>query len=268
VISSSSLQLGPSGGDEIPATLDTDTSQFLLGLTYVPPSEDYLSEWDSDSGIGEIDRAPDSWNNGDLVCPPQDLPVRHYAITERYPELSTDFGTRRTRINKWLLHMMLLSHFEADLLVAQINSENEKRLVIAYWELDAAAIPHDQLSSSLQGTGSPPNQTYQPEAAKNESAKHSSSPTETATLAPKPFTSRGSSNADLGYFSDFTSKSRDSIHSLKMTFRRRPLPPGFHRHSDVGQRAAYNEPDEEAALRFTKHHPFTHWPPNENMDNE
>lgn len=256
VVSSSSLQLGPSG-DEMHATLDIDTSQVLLGLAYVPPNDHYLSDWDSDSGIGEIDRAPDSWNSNDLVGPPQDLPLRHDATTERYPELSTNFSTKRTRINKWLLQMMLLSHFEADLLVAQLDSENEKRpsnwsqLVIAYWELDAAAIPHGQQLPALQGADSPPNPNYQPEGTKHESTMHSSSPTDTTTLALKPtltlkpFASRGSSNADLGYVSDFTSKSRDSLHSLTMAIQPRRLPPGFYRHSDVGQKTAHNEPNEQ-----------------------
>ena len=172
----------------IHATSDYPTSEFLLGLTSLPPEDEYIPEWDSDSGIGEIDNPPDDRSCNDLVGSAQRLPPRQDAVTERYPELSSHFGTRRARINKWLLQTMLVSHFEADLLVAQLDSEtgalpsNWSQLVIAYWELDDASVPVHQNSLASQIANSPLNSNSRPEASNHESPKLSSSSMDTAHL--------------------------------------------------------------------------------------
>jgi len=93
--------------------------------------------WEMDSGYGDIDLPPET----------QPLHRPHTASVERYPELSTDFSTRRDRINKWLLGTVLLSHLEATVLRNQLDAEdsalpsNWSQLVLAYWNLDAAANP-------------------------------------------------------------------------------------------------------------------------------
>ena len=126
----------------------------LLGL------EDYETEnvalainserWDSYSGIGDIDRAPQIRADQDLIEPPQPLPAKLYT-SSLYRYLETDFRTKRDRINKWLETSALTSRIEATsiftILRDHLNAENEDvpsnwaQLVVAYWELDGAARP-------------------------------------------------------------------------------------------------------------------------------
>jgi hypothetical protein len=126
----------------------------LLGLedhqTEATPLAMDIERWDSDSGIGDIDRAPQTWITQGLIGPHQRLPARHYT-SELYQNLQTDFGTKRDRINRWLENNALASRIEATsiftILKDQMNAENEQvpsnwaQLVVAYWELDGAAKP-------------------------------------------------------------------------------------------------------------------------------
>jgi len=138
--------------------LDHEFSQdtTLLGLKNPEierKSQDGIQTWGLDSGIGDIDRLSDTPE--DPLGSPQQLPRGFPTSVGLYPHLLTDFGTRRDRINRWLEHIALVSHSEATLLRIQLNTENPTRpsnwsqLVIAYWELDAAARPgHRQLDDS------------------------------------------------------------------------------------------------------------------------
>jgi hypothetical protein len=109
----------------------------LSGIQHTAPSVQYDSNWENDSGIEDLDQL--------LEPPTHTLNRNQPSSTERYPSLSTDFETRRERVNRWLLNTILLSHHEADLLKNILATENEampsnwSQLVIAYWELDAAA---------------------------------------------------------------------------------------------------------------------------------
>jgi len=86
----------------------------------------------------------------------------HHPSIELYPELLIDFGTKRDRINKWLLHTTLLTRMEARLLREQLNLESPAhpsdwaQLVIAYYELDGASKGGDiHLASSSPPQYSP-----------------------------------------------------------------------------------------------------------------
>ena len=132
----------------------------LLGLdkTEDQNPEVNISNTDSDSGIADLDDQIEKWTAGDLIGPPQTLPNRHYASIELYPHLLTDFESRRDRVNSWLENAMLVSHFEAISvftgLKVQLEAENQKlpsnwsQLVIAYWELDGAAVPQFRQAQS------------------------------------------------------------------------------------------------------------------------
>jgi len=105
------------------------------------------SNWDADSGVGEIDQTLDTWTKTDLVGRKISLPDTSSRSISRYPELLVDFRTRRDQINQWLLQTLLLSHHEVNILVDQLKREinpvpsNWSQLVIAYWELDEVATP-------------------------------------------------------------------------------------------------------------------------------
>jgi hypothetical protein len=104
-------------------------------------------EWGSDSGVGVIDRIAGNPSQMATVGPPQPLPASSGTVLGHYPELSTEFSTRRDRINRWILNTVLQSRHEADILRDLLNLEvgsipsNWSQLVIAYWELDKAAMP-------------------------------------------------------------------------------------------------------------------------------
>jgi hypothetical protein len=132
----------------------------LLGLKDAEDQnpEANVSNTNSDSGIADLDDQIEKWSPGELIGPPQALPDRHYASIEVYPHLFTDFESRRDRVNSWLENAMLVSHFEAISvftgLKIQLEAENQKlpsnwsELVIAYWELDGAAIPQFRQAQS------------------------------------------------------------------------------------------------------------------------
>ncbi|KAE9367981.1 hypothetical protein N431DRAFT_445048 [Stipitochalara longipes BDJ] len=114
------------------------------------PTETFL-EWDSDSGIADINRVPITNTNEDLAHSFQKLPNKRFDSLEPYPQLMTDFGSTRERINKWLENTALVSHFEGisiyTILKDQLEKENSNlptnwaQLVVAYWDLDGASIP-------------------------------------------------------------------------------------------------------------------------------
>ncbi|KAF4633928.1 hypothetical protein G7Y89_g4182 [Cudoniella acicularis] len=105
--------------------------------------------WDSDSGIADIDRV-ERQRAETLMGPPQTLPERRYG-SELYPNLLTDFGSKRDRVNKWLENTFLTSRIEGVSIFTILKDEleiekkempsNWSELVIAFWELDAAATP-------------------------------------------------------------------------------------------------------------------------------
>jgi hypothetical protein len=65
---------------------------------------------------------------------------------EMYPELLTDFATKRERIKKWLLHSALLSRMDANLLRDRLACENPKSP--SNWaQLSIAWLEHDMISS-------------------------------------------------------------------------------------------------------------------------
>jgi len=109
-------------------------------------------EWDSDSGIADINRNPAMSMNENIAQSFQRLPSKHFASLEPYPQLLTDFGSTRDRVNKWLENIALVSRFEGislfTILKDQLEIENASfpsnwaQLVVAYWDLDGASIPH------------------------------------------------------------------------------------------------------------------------------
>lgn len=118
------------------------------------PSSQENSEheaWNSDSGMTGIDCEADEGLTGTLPEPPHRLPRRHYK-SDLYINLLTDFGSKRDRINKWLEKNALESRVEAtsifNILGEELRLESQEmpsnwsQLVIAYWELDGAAVSH------------------------------------------------------------------------------------------------------------------------------
>jgi hypothetical protein len=114
------------------------------------PAETLL-EWDSDSGIADINRIPTTNTNKDLAYSFQKLPNKQFASLEPYPQLLNDFGSTRDRVNKWLENTVLVSRIEGislyTILKDQLETENVAlptnwaQLVVAYWDLDGASIP-------------------------------------------------------------------------------------------------------------------------------
>jgi hypothetical protein len=149
----------------IPQTVDIEPPLAPLRLTTAEPAllgvetreteanllKTNSAKWDNDSGIEDIDRPSHTRTIEGLIGPPQRLPARKYA-SELYPNLHTDFGTKRDRINKWLESSALASRIEAtsiftvlrDKMIAESMQmpSNWAQLVIAYWELDGAVTPN------------------------------------------------------------------------------------------------------------------------------
>jgi hypothetical protein len=108
-------------------------------------------EWDSDSGIVDIDLIHPVNTNEDLANSFQKLPDKQFASLDPYPHLLTNFGSTRDRVNKWLEHTVLISRVEGislyTILKDQLEAEdallptNWAQLVVAYWYLDGASIP-------------------------------------------------------------------------------------------------------------------------------
>lgn len=153
------------------------SGQILLGVEASHESklllpEDNMEAWESDSGIAEIDRAENSVPRKPMDSS-QELPSRAVGHS-LYSNLLTDFGSRRDRINKWLKSMVLTSRLEATSVFTTLEDQltredkavpsNWSQLVIAFWELDAAATPyrrqtewcvsHPQGINRLNGTAS------------------------------------------------------------------------------------------------------------------
>ncbi|TGO35978.1 hypothetical protein BHYA_0139g00250 [Botrytis hyacinthi] len=88
----------------------------------------------SDSGVPDLDLLEDH----DIRT---STPKQH-SSTESFPELLTQFGTKRDRINKWLLHKMLISRSEASLIGLQLQKEQDSspspwaKLIVAYFQFD------------------------------------------------------------------------------------------------------------------------------------
>jgi len=105
----------------------------------------------SDSGIGDIDKTLGQESSKGLVIPPQSASESQPTVTELYPHLLTDFASKRERINNWLENTVLISRMEATSLFTIVKElleaeniqmpSNWSQLVVAYWELDAAALP-------------------------------------------------------------------------------------------------------------------------------
>lgn len=250
VISSSSLNLVPSTSNPLPegdASMSQNTT--LLGMEETAgPAEGReidIHKWDSDSGIGDIDRVPDATD--DLIGPAQSLPTGPHASIELYPQLLTDFTTRRDRINKWLQHTTLVSRFEATLLRDQLALESVKtpsnwsQLVIAYWELDGAANPKlqqaEQSGAISQHDTAP---LAEPDMVK--STAHNDSTIQPSQRAHLKLWSPASSNAGHGYFSDFKSGNRESLTSFLVPRRPAPLRPRVRSKSDAGQNSIHQVP--------------------------
>ncbi|KAF7916520.1 hypothetical protein BELL_0413g00010 [Botrytis elliptica] len=70
------------------------------------------------------------------------LTTKQHSSTESFPELLTQFGTKRDRINKWLLHKMLISRSEASLIGLQLQKEPDSspspwaKLIVAYFQFN------------------------------------------------------------------------------------------------------------------------------------
>ncbi|ESZ94918.1 hypothetical protein SBOR_4710 [Sclerotinia borealis F-4128] len=110
----------------------------LLELEVVKHVDDEVQQFesvlDSDSGIPSLDRL----DNDNLTT----ITTKRQSSTESFPKLLTQFGTRRDRINKWLLHTMLISRSEANLIGLQLQKETDSspspwaQLIVAYFEFD------------------------------------------------------------------------------------------------------------------------------------
>jgi hypothetical protein len=126
-------------------------------------SADPLREWDSDSGIADIDRIPRINTNEDLAHSFQKLPSKQFSSLQLYPQLLNDFGSTRERVNKWLENTTLVSRFEGislyTILKDQLERENAllptnwAQLVIAYWDLDGASIPQVRQKRKNEAVG-------------------------------------------------------------------------------------------------------------------
>jgi len=136
------------------------------------------SFWDSDSGFGDIDQSLDNWTKNDVIGPHLPLPFFYSRSIYRYPELTTDFTTRREQINKWLLETLLLSHHEVNILMDQLKNEinpvpsNWSQLVIAYWELDGMATSTKRQSLMAR----PDSRTNSGHTSGNKEARASNNP--------------------------------------------------------------------------------------------
>ncbi|TGO09957.1 hypothetical protein BTUL_0149g00360 [Botrytis tulipae] len=88
----------------------------------------------SDSGVPDLDLLE---NNDMSTSDP-----KQHSSTESFPELLTQFGTKRDRINKWLLHKILISRSEASLIGLQLQKEPDSspspwaKLIVAYFQFD------------------------------------------------------------------------------------------------------------------------------------
>ncbi|KAJ8071911.1 hypothetical protein OCU04_002217 [Sclerotinia nivalis] len=88
----------------------------------------------SDSEVPNLDLV----ENNDLTT----VITKRQSSTESFPKLLTDFGTRRDRINKWLLHTMLISKSEANLIGLQLQKEPDSspspwaQLIVSFFEFD------------------------------------------------------------------------------------------------------------------------------------
>jgi hypothetical protein len=166
VASSSSLIFGPAEKEDLdPQVINTLESPNLLGMgmNKVTPPYAEAFEWESDSGIGDLDRPPDTSMDRDLVQSFQPLPKRQYHSIELYPQLLTDFTSTRDRISKWLENTALISRLESlslfTILKDQLEREsttlpsNWAQLVVAYWELDGATTPQSRLLESSTSSG-------------------------------------------------------------------------------------------------------------------
>jgi hypothetical protein len=133
-------------------------------------------EWDSDSGIADINRNPAMSENEDIAHSFQRLPNKQFASLEPYPQLLTDFGSTRERVNKWLENTALVSRFEGvslfTILKGQLERENASlpsnwaQLVVAYWDLDGASIPHLRRQRPGAETSSSENRNKENEKSK------------------------------------------------------------------------------------------------------
>jgi hypothetical protein len=167
VASSSSLIFRPPEKEDFdPQGLNIVENSNLLGIgtTKITPPYAEAVEWESDSGIGDLDRPPDTSMDKNLVQSFQPLPNRQYHSIELYPQLLTDFTSTRDRISKWLENTALISRLESlslfTILKDQLDRDstalpsNWAQLVVAYWELDGATTPHSRLLESSETSSS------------------------------------------------------------------------------------------------------------------
>lgn len=203
-----------------------------------------IHAWDSDSGLGDIDRLPEM--EVELTGPAHIFPRGPHPSIELYPHLLTDFSSRRDRINKWLQHTTLLSRFDATLLRDQLALENSttpsnwSQLVVAYWELDGAAKPGSQQAPKL-------NTTLQADTVQIPLSNGLSPPIDSNVTIPseavKPkLWSPASSNPDHGYFSDFRVGTKEGLKSFMVPLRPAPRRPQHRSKSDVGLKHTHEVP--------------------------
>jgi hypothetical protein len=135
-------------------------------------------EWDSDSGIADINRNPAMSENEEIAHSFQRLPSKKFTSLEPYPQLMTDFGSTRDRVNKWLENTALVSRFEGvslfTILKDQLETENASlpsnwaQLVVAYWDLDGASNPHTNRQRQVVETTSNEGQCKENEKSKRQ----------------------------------------------------------------------------------------------------
>ncbi|KAF7901329.1 hypothetical protein EAF00_003550 [Botryotinia globosa] len=107
----------------------------------------------SDSGVPDLDLLE---NNDMSTSNPKE-----HSSTESFPELLTQFGTKRDRINKWLLHKMLISRSEASLIGLQLQTEPDSspspwaKLIVAYFQFGCnTSMPtNSQKANSMSTEG-------------------------------------------------------------------------------------------------------------------
>lgn len=88
----------------------------------------------SDSGLFDLDMLEEN----DMST----LTTKQHSSTESFPELLAQFGTKRDRVNKWLLHKILISRSEVSLIGLQLQKEPDTslspwvELIVAYFQFD------------------------------------------------------------------------------------------------------------------------------------
>jgi len=116
--------------------------------------------------------------------------------SEQYPQLLDNFSDTRDRINKWILHALLLSPVEATMLKGEFDHENDPKtsnwsqLVMAWWSKDGATVAESTEMvdrDAISWDEITPNISSRKHKQRNQSLPHTSTQ---VTLRDQPF--RGS----------------------------------------------------------------------------